>query len=325
MILYKEKKCNGLTLFDIDGWNLKNLEVIREADHIDILFLDEINRFACIIENKIKSTQHSNQLERYIEKAEEKYGKYKKLFVYLKPRNDEIINDSYIYVSYENIIELIQNLITNKKELLNDALLLIISNYKELLERKFMGNDKIKEICEQIYATHGNALRIIFDKIEDFKGGLDLCQIAVADLIKNKFVNNSSNYKLLCKEDTVRNILFTSKDLEQYKDNFKFRIWNAIMDKDFALVIDFNNIDNSKKTKICEVFDINRNISESQMRVSLGKILSVKDCDNCYNRFFKNDNKLSPDDEDKLLKKLEEKLSKDKLNKILAIMNETEY
>ena len=53
------------SLFDLDDWNLGNAEVLKEWRNIDILILDEENRFVCAIENKVDSGEHSEQLQRY--------------------------------------------------------------------------------------------------------------------------------------------------------------------------------------------------------------------------------------------------------------------
>jgi len=71
------------TIFEVDGWDLDQAEVYREWRNIDILIADSANRFACVIENKITSSEHSSQLQRYKEIVDAEYPKYRKLLLYL--------------------------------------------------------------------------------------------------------------------------------------------------------------------------------------------------------------------------------------------------
>src|SRR3989304_2551342 len=50
---------------DVDVWDLSATEVRREGKNIDITLLDESNKFVCVIEKKVHSGEHGNQLERY--------------------------------------------------------------------------------------------------------------------------------------------------------------------------------------------------------------------------------------------------------------------
>src|SRR5690349_19066545 len=50
-----------ITLIDLDTWDLDELIVLREWQNIDILLIDERNKLAVIIENKIGSTEHNEQ------------------------------------------------------------------------------------------------------------------------------------------------------------------------------------------------------------------------------------------------------------------------
>ena len=54
-----------LPTLDLDTLNLSHAYVFREWHHIDILVLDDINHLAVIIENKVDTGEHSDQLNRY--------------------------------------------------------------------------------------------------------------------------------------------------------------------------------------------------------------------------------------------------------------------
>ena len=54
-----------ITPIDLDVWSLDEVFVRREWQNIDILLEDESHKLAIIIENKIGSSEHSDQLRRY--------------------------------------------------------------------------------------------------------------------------------------------------------------------------------------------------------------------------------------------------------------------
>ncbi len=58
----------------------------REENNVDIMAISEKNKFILLIENKIYSKEHSNQLSRYYKEITEKYNNYKILPVYLSIR-----------------------------------------------------------------------------------------------------------------------------------------------------------------------------------------------------------------------------------------------
>src|SRR5688572_19310271 len=54
-----------ITLIDLDIWDLDETIVLREWQNIDILLIDERNQLVVILENKIHSGEHDEQLQRY--------------------------------------------------------------------------------------------------------------------------------------------------------------------------------------------------------------------------------------------------------------------
>ena len=54
-----------VTPIELSLWDLGQMEVRREWQHIDIFLLDEREKLAVIIENKIGTGEHSDQLDRY--------------------------------------------------------------------------------------------------------------------------------------------------------------------------------------------------------------------------------------------------------------------
>ena len=103
---------------DIDSWELSHAVVFKERHYIDILVMDETNRYVCPIENKIGSGEHSDQLSRYMKVVERSYGHLKPLPVFLTPggiqpekRADA---ERYAPLSYGKVAEIISHLLKDQ-------------------------------------------------------------------------------------------------------------------------------------------------------------------------------------------------------------------
>jgi len=74
-----------VSAIDLDIWSLDDLEIRREWQNIDILLISENNKFVVLIENKIWSSEHSNQLQRYYQIVTHAFPDWKILSLYLNP------------------------------------------------------------------------------------------------------------------------------------------------------------------------------------------------------------------------------------------------
>lgn len=153
--LYKD-----FQLEDIFLWNYENVEVFREKKLIDILIVENINKFVIVIENKIDSKEHGKQLNNYQKFIEEEYSDYKKMYVYLTKTGEEP-SDSSLWgtFSYENILE---NILDECVKKADSKVKEFISDYQTILRRYIVGDTRIEEICRKIYNNHKKALDLIY-------------------------------------------------------------------------------------------------------------------------------------------------------------------
>lgn len=109
--------------FISDFLNIQNfqvLETITEYEKIDILIKSE-NRIICI-ENKLKSSQHSNQLDRYTRSIQKKYGDIKTCFFFLTLIEEDSNDSNWKNVSFNKLLNALQKLKIEKN---TDGLILI--------------------------------------------------------------------------------------------------------------------------------------------------------------------------------------------------------
>lgn len=138
----------------------------REWRQIDILAASAEEKFVLCIENKIDSGEHDNQLSRYRSIVDDTYPNYKKMYIFLSPDGSESSEPEYwCSMGYQNLLVIIENA-RRKVKLLPDAELLI-DNYVETIRRDIMVDERLAQICAEIYVKHQKALDLIFENKPD--------------------------------------------------------------------------------------------------------------------------------------------------------------
>lgn len=180
----------------------RNLE--QSARPVDLIIEDEENQVLIVIENKInagediKSDGNNGQLSDY-ETSVKEYGKWKKWI--LEGKKDKKINEIfYFFLSPDGTLaseknqdtwkaidygvvakplEKILKNIKNDKISINSDFALLIDHYLDLLYRKgIVMNDAVKQICNEIWKGHREALEILFENkqgLTDFKEDIKKC------------------------------------------------------------------------------------------------------------------------------------------------------
>jgi len=196
-----------LSIFDIEMLNYNDVEIRREWKNIDILIIikETDKNIVIAIENKIKSSEHSNQLVRYREIIEKEFDNYKKLFVFLTPENTIPSDENWINFNYTTISLLIDNILKYKRDLLNANILNFIEHYNIILKRYLVGNSEIEIICKQIYKKHKDALDLIFQYKPDIASD-------ISDLVQSLI---KSNKELITDSAGKTVIRFTTETIER--------------------------------------------------------------------------------------------------------------
>ena len=141
----------------------ENIKVYREQDNIDILVFDIKNDFLILIENKINSKQHDNQLDRYASLLNIKFDDFaNKIKIYLKPQNDEIIPEDYDYLSYKDVLDVITDIMNYVQ---NPEVKIFLEHYLKVLSNlynKFEGISLI-DVCLKLQQSN---LKLNYEEME---------------------------------------------------------------------------------------------------------------------------------------------------------------
>jgi len=152
----------GLSPITLDGGELRGVEIRREWRNIDLLIKCDEPRFVIAIENKIRSGEHSDQLERYKKIIREQFGDVPRQFVFLTPEGDEPSDDDWTVYDYRSVHDVLRRVVDANRSAIGDDVLAFIEHYLRILRSRLMDDPKIEELCRRIYQNHRQAIDLVW-------------------------------------------------------------------------------------------------------------------------------------------------------------------
>jgi PD-(D/E)XK nuclease superfamily len=156
-----------VTTIDFDVWSLDGMIVYREWQSIDVLLLDESHKLAVIIENKIDTSEHSDQLNRYYRSVQHRYPDWSIVGLYLTPAGNAPSDNRYVAVSYGLVCELVDHLAKSRASTLGTDVQTLMLHYAQMLRRHIVSESSIADLCRRIYQKHKAALDLIYEHRPD--------------------------------------------------------------------------------------------------------------------------------------------------------------
>jgi hypothetical protein len=181
-----------MSVFEADNYNFEDIEIKREWKNIDLLIIDRTKQRYWLIENKIYSGEHSNQLSRYKKVVQTEFPEYKGYYFYLTIDGHYSSDEDYVPISYSVVSEVIDKLLSNQHRYISDDVRLFITHYNEMIKSQIMEESHIQKICRDIYKNHKHALDLIYQYKPDEL--MNIKEILV-DIIErnNSLISEDSN------------------------------------------------------------------------------------------------------------------------------------
>ncbi len=223
-----------VSVVDIDVANLHEVEVRREWRNIDILILEPATKLVCVIENKIRTSEHSGQLQRYRKTIEKTYPQYKKIFLYLTPDGDLPSDKAYLPVSYSIIKEIVDQVNTTFKSKLAPDITTLLRHYSDIIGDQIMDDSGIAILCRKIYHKHKHALDLIYKHRPDIN-------LNIFGFLKELCTDACESHGLISGHTSKRWIVFTDKYLMAIKERCKSLGWENAT----SLFCEFENFPDS--------------------------------------------------------------------------------
>ena len=167
---------------ELELWDMSDCEIRTEWSGIDIMILNHSHRLAIVIENKIGSGEHSDQLKRYHATIKQHFGDWTVLPLFLSPSGVPPTDDRFVPVTYELIVSLVDHFTTTRASSLSVAMQTILGHYAQLLRRHVVSDSTVKELCQEIYRKHKKAIDLIFEYRQDGMASIRSTATAFVDM-----------------------------------------------------------------------------------------------------------------------------------------------
>ena len=226
--IFNSSKSSQRNIFDADYLDYSNVEIRREWRNIDILII--LSKDVVVIENKIDTSDHSEQLARYKKTVEESFNqeKYNIHYVYLTPfgddPNDKSVRNDYINYSYEEISKIIESIITIYRNSLSEKIYFYLYDYLTVLRRELLMTDALNEDARKVYIKHQQAINFIFKNRPN----------PIDEIVYPAFENSLTDSGYFIGSKSQRIIRFTTTELNgllpkvgdgwKYKEIFMFEL-----------------------------------------------------------------------------------------------------
>ena len=149
----------------LDGIDLRGVEVKREWQHIDLLITCKEPRFAVVIENKVWSKEHSNQLSSYQDSMKKAFSDDLPVhYIYLTPEGNDPSEEVWRPYSYSKIHGVLKRVRDSHQNAIGDEVLVFLDHYLNLLGTRFMNDPTLDELCQRIYKNHRQAIDLIVQR-----------------------------------------------------------------------------------------------------------------------------------------------------------------
>ena len=139
--------------------------VKREWRNLDLLVECRESRTIIVIENKVGSGEHSDQLRRYRDTLAAEYpSDWHRVLILLSPTGVAASDPHYAALGYGTIHAIVGDLLERSSTSMLPDVTLVLRHYRELLETHVIEDKELDALCDAVYAKHRRALDLIFER-----------------------------------------------------------------------------------------------------------------------------------------------------------------
>ena len=171
-------------LLELHLTDLSDAEIRREWKNIDLLVRIPRSHkpdVVLVVEIKIESGEHGDQLEEYEETIKEAYPSAETHFFFLTPDGTESSRPDWLDVAFSTILDAFENVL-KAGEGQPDARRMV-ELYIAMMRRRYVENEKLNELANKIWQRHREALEFLIEQQPNESGDF-LQEIADRDIPK---------------------------------------------------------------------------------------------------------------------------------------------
>ena len=206
--------------------NFGNFRIYRERGDIDLLLTYENPRgkdkVVICIENKVNAKESKGQLRKYQTEVETEFHDHEQYFCFLTVAGDEPSSSDWMPLSYEFILDALQDALKIYEFTLNNRAEMIIRQYLSIIERKVKGMDEsTQKLVNDLVSDHRDVLEFLASKV----GQDDRAERAYSDIMTWLDENLPENY-VVDEDRTIKNyIRIHSRVMSGLFPNGKDGVW----------------------------------------------------------------------------------------------------
>ena len=173
--------------------DLTQSQIFREWNHIDVMILLP-NKYIIAIENKVDAKESEEQLPQYKGKLNKYFPTqdgYNHIMIFLTPNGDSPSagNEDWKIYTYSDVVSILKDVYIAHQNHLSIEANILIDNYIKILENEIMDSQELKNLCNEIYTKHKQALDLIFENKESVTS-------MVSSVCYNKLLEIKNNYQI---------------------------------------------------------------------------------------------------------------------------------
>lgn len=159
-----------LSALDVSQTDLRDAEVRREWQNIDIFILSRRNNWAFVIENKLYASQHEGQLSKYADKVKNAFAAHGHppvvCGIFLTLLDEEPQDRGYAPIRYSAICELLPRMMALEGLSIGQEVTIFLEHYLEIIrEAAGMSEERMamEELARHLYRTHKKVLDFVIE------------------------------------------------------------------------------------------------------------------------------------------------------------------
>jgi hypothetical protein len=137
-------------------------EVYTGDGRIDILLINEAGGWATIIENKVWTTEHHDQLDRYYRFVKVTNPSWQILSVYLTPFGQAPTHGAYVPLSYLTLCEIVDGVMRDRGPSVSQDVRVSMEHYAQMVRRRIVADPEIINLCQDLYRKHQRAFDLVY-------------------------------------------------------------------------------------------------------------------------------------------------------------------
>lgn len=138
-----------------------DIDVHREWASIDLLLISRSAKAIVVIENKIHTGEHSDQLARYSQFVKAGFPDFSHRWLFLTPEGDPPSDSKWAAYSYRRVHRWLHAALQESRGEMAADVIVVIEHYLDLIGNHIVSNNDIDALCRSILARHGRAIELL--------------------------------------------------------------------------------------------------------------------------------------------------------------------